>query len=95
MQYIIDNRYFISFAGRITYNTAKKSIEIIRKVPFNNFLVETDSPFIPIGLNKEIESDTLNINYIIKKISEIKELDYKKIEEITTRNTKVLFKKMR
>lgn len=95
LKYIIDNGYFISFAGRITYKTAKKSIEVIKKVPIDNFLIETDSPFIPIGLNKEIESDTSNINYIISKISQVKELDYKEIEEITSRNTKVLFKKMR
>ena len=95
LKYIIDNGYFISFAGRITYKTAKKSIEIIKEVPINNFLVETDMPFIPIGLNKEIESDSSNINYIINKISEIKEIDYKEIEKITNINTKVLFKKMR
>ena len=95
LKYIIDNGYFISFAGRITYKTAKKSIEIIKEVPINNFLVETDMPYIPIGLNKEIESDSSNINYIINKISEIKEIDYKEIEKITNINTKVLFKKMR
>ena len=95
LKYIIDNGYFISFAGRITYKSAKKSIEIIKEVPIDNFLVETDMPFISIGLNKEIESDTSNINYIISKISQVKELDYKEIEEITSRNTKVLFKKMR
>ncbi|MBQ9071624.1 MAG: TatD family hydrolase [Bacilli bacterium] len=95
LKYIIDNEYFISFAGRITYKTAKKSIEIIKEVPIDNFLVETDSPFIPIGLNKEIESKPSNINYIINRISKIKEIDYKEIEEITSRNTKVLFKKMR
>lgn len=95
LKYIIDNGYFISFAGRITYKTAKKSIEIIKQVPLSNFLVETDSPYIPIGFDKEYLSESSNIKYIIEKISQVKEINYEEIENITKKNTKVLFKKMR
>lgn len=95
LKYIMDNGYYISFAGRITYKTAKKSIEIIKEVDLSNFLVETDSPYIPIGINKEFLSESSNIKHIIKKISEVKEMSYEEIEKITNNNTKVLFKKMR
>lgn len=95
LKYIIDNGYFISFAGRITYKTAKKSIDIIKEVELSNFIVETDSPYISIGFDKEYLSESSNIKYIMKKISEVREFDYKEIEKITNKNTKVLFKKMR
>lgn len=95
LRYIIDNDYFISFAGKITYKTAKKSIEVLKTIPNTNFLIETDSPFIPIGLNKEIESNSLNISYIINKISETKELSKEEICGITNNNTKRLFKRIR
>lgn len=95
LKYIIDNGYFISFAGKITYKTAKKSIDIIKEVDLSNFLVETDSPYIPIGFNKEYLSESFNIKYIIEKISQVKEMDYEEIEKITNKNTKILFKKMR
>lgn len=36
----------------------------------------------------------MNIQYIIKKIAEVKGLEEKEVDEITTRNTKRLFKKM-
>lgn len=95
LKYIIDNGYFISFAGRITYKNAKKSIEIIKEVPNSNFLVETDSPYISPEPFRDKINESSNIKYIIEKISEIKEIDYNDVEEITNRNTKVLFKKMR
>jgi len=95
LKYIIDNNYYISFAGRITYKNAKKSIDIIKKVPNTNFLVETDSPYITPEPFTDKINECSNIKYIIDKISEIKELDYKEIEDITNINTKVLFKKMR
>lgn len=95
LKYIIDNGYFISFAGKITYKNAKKSIEVIKEVPNTNFLVETDSPYISPEPFRDKENESSNIKYIVDKISEIKGLEYEEIEKITSRNTKVLFKKMR
>lgn len=95
LNYLIENEYYISFAGRITYKTAKKSIEIAKLVPNELFLVETDSPYIsPEPLREEINK-TSNINYIINKIAEIKEMSFEEIETITTKNTKRLFKKIK
>ena len=92
---LIENDYYISFAGRITYKTAKKSIEVAKIVPNDLFLVETDSPYIsPEPFRGEINR-TSNIKYIISKIAEVKEMSFEEIESITTQNTKRLFKKMK
>lgn len=94
LYYLIDCGYYISFAGRITYKTAKKSIEVANFVPNDLFLVETDSPYIsPEPYRNEINK-TENIKYIIKKISEVKNLSYEEINTISTNNTKRLFKKL-
>lgn len=95
LKYIIDHGYYISFAGKITYQNAKKSIEVARMVPDNLFLVETDSPYIPIGPFKEKNNHTSLIHYIISKLSEVKEKSYEEIEQLTTNNTKKLFQKMK
>ena len=95
LRYIIENNFYISFAGRITYKNAKKSIDIIKEVPNTNFLIETDSPYITPAPFRDKINESSNIKYIIKKISEVKELNYEEIEKITNKNTKVLFKKMR
>ena len=94
LYYLIDNGYYISFAGRITYKTAKKSIEVANLVPNDLFLVETDSPYIsPEPFRGEINK-TENIKYIIKKLSEVKKLSYEEIDKISSNNTKRLFKKL-
>ena len=93
--YLVRNGYYISFAGRITYKTAKKSIEVAKVVPNDLFLVETDSPYIsPEPYRGEINKSS-NISFIIKRIAEVKETSYKEIESITEQNTKRLFKKMK
>lgn len=95
LPYLIKNDYYISFAGRITYKTAKKSIEIAETVPNDLFLVETDSPYIsPEPLRGEI-NESANIKYIIAKLAEIKDMPYEEIENLTNTNTKRLFKKLK
>ena len=94
LKYLISNGYYISFAGRITYKTAKKSIEVAKLVPNELFLVETDSPYIsPVPLREEINKSE-NIKYIINKIAEVKKMSYEEIENITVQNTKKLIKKI-
>ncbi len=94
LKYLESMGYYISFAGRITYKTAKKSIEVARMVPNELFLVETDSPYIAPEPLRGTINETANIKYIMEKLMEIKDVDYQEMEKITTENTKRLFKKM-
>lgn len=95
LNYLMDNGYYISFAGRITYKNARKSIEVATFVPNDLFLVETDSPYIsPEPLRGKINKSS-NIQYIIQKLAEIKEMNFEDIESITVQNSKRLFKKIK
>ena len=95
LKYLVSRGYYISFAGRITYQTAKKSIEIAEMVPNDLFLVETDSPYIPLEPIRNEINRTRNIEYIIRKLAMVKGISYEEIERITRENTKRLFKKMK
>ena len=95
LNYLIRNNYYISFAGRITYKNAKKSIEVANSVPNGLFLVETDSTYISPEPVRNLVNQSSNIKYIIEKLALIKDMSYLEIEEITTENTKRLFKKMK
>lgn len=92
---MIRNDYYISFARRITYKTDKKSIEIAKAVPNNLFLVETDSPYISPEPHRGEINRSSYISFIIKKIAEVKNMNYDEIEGITEQNTRQLFKKMK
>ncbi len=95
LKYLINNNFYVSFAGRITYKTAKKSIEVASLVPNNLFLVETDSPYISPEPVKDQINETANISYIIKKLAEIKQISYDEVEKITSDNAKQLFKRLK
>lgn len=95
LEYIIQNKMYISFAGRITYKNAYKSIEVAKRIPNEYFLVETDSPLMsPEPYRSQINSSE-NIKYVIQKLAEVKGMSYEDIENITSENTRRLFRKIK
>ena len=95
LAYLVNNGFYISFAGKITYKTAKKSLDVAREVPNNLFLVETDSPYIsPEPVTSKI-NETANIKYIVSKLAEIKQTSFNDIAELTNENTRRLFRKIK
>ena len=93
LNYLIDNNYYVSFAGRIMYPNAKKSIEVAKVVPDDLFLVETDSPYINSNKSKNI-NNLLYLRNVIEKLAEVRNVSYDEIEKTTTKNAKRLFKKL-
>ena len=76
-------------------NCYKKSIEIAKVVPDNLFMVETDAPYLSPEPFRQTINQSSNIQYVIKKLAEVKEKNFFDIEKLTRDNTKQLFKKMR
>ncbi len=42
----LERRYYLSFAGNVTYPNAEELREVARQVPADRLLVETDSPYL-------------------------------------------------
>ncbi|WP_138204358.1 TatD family hydrolase [Haloimpatiens lingqiaonensis] len=84
--------YYVGFTGVVTFKNAKKVIDVLKVVPMDRILVETDCPYMaPVPYRgKRNRSDY--IKFIIEKISEIKEIPTEQVEIITIGNTKNLFK---
>jgi len=84
------NSYF-SASGIITF---KKSIDLqntFKLIPNDKLLIETDSPYLaPVPLRGK-NNEPSYIKYTLKKLSEIKNIELNKIENITSNNFNSLF----
>jgi len=65
--------------------------EVIKKVPLEKILVETDCPYLIPPQVKESRNEPLFVRYIIERIAKVRGVDYKKIAGITTANARKLF----
>ncbi|MEK7166824.1 MAG: TatD family hydrolase [Patescibacteria group bacterium] len=89
-QFLCSN-FYISFTGNITFNNNKNIEEVIKKIPLNKILTETDCPYLTPEPFRGKRNEPLYVKYVIKKIAEIKNLDYEKVDKITTQNAIKLF----
>lgn len=95
-QKFIDLGFYISFAGNITYKNAKgrdKWGEVLEKIPLEKLVIETDAPYlIPEPLRgKQTSNYPQNIIYTLKKVAEIKKMDWEELAKIIYSNTLKLF----
>ena len=83
--------YFLGIGGIITFKNAKNIIEVIKNIDSKYILLETDSPYLaPEPYRGQINSPVY-LKYILEKISEIKNIDYKEMEKMTNYNARCLF----
>ena len=90
---------YLNFGYNIGFNgIIFKKIEdidfkkIIKAVPLEKILVETDTPYLAPPQVKEKRNEPIFVKYIIKRIADIKNLEFKKVAETTFENAKRLFK---
>ena len=61
--------FYISFAGPTTFKNSKNAPEIIKMVPLDKMLIETDSPYLSPEPFRGKRNDSRNVKYIAQKIA--------------------------
>ena len=79
--------FYIGFNGIIFKFDSK---EVIKKVPLERILVETDCPYLtPNPMTGR--NEPLYVKYVAEEIAKIKNIDIEEIAKVTTENAKRLF----
>ena len=83
--------YYIGIGGVVTYSNAKKTVEVVQAIPIDRIVVETDCPYLSPVPNRGKRNDSLNLKFVVDKISEIKNMSHDDVAHITTANAKELY----
>ena len=83
--------FYISFAGPITFKNSKNANEIIKLIPLDRILIETDSPYLSPEPNRGRRNDSRNVKYIAQKIAEVKGISLEEVAKATYQNAANLF----
>lgn len=84
---------YIAFGGTCTFKNAKNADEIIKMVPKERILIETDSPYLAPDPLRGTRNDSRNLKYVIQKLASVKEITVEEIAQITYENAEKLFNK--
>jgi len=83
--------FFISFTGIITYPKTKELEKVVKKIPLDRIMVETDAPYLAPQIVRGKRNEPRFVRYVADRVAEIKSLEYEEVEEATTKNAVEFF----
>ena len=83
--------WYLGFDGPVTYKNARKALEVLAICPPERMLIETDSPYLsPVPMRGK-RNDSRNLQYVVRKIAEIKGMTEQQVAAVTEENGRRLF----
>ena len=90
-QNYIELGFLIGVGGTVTFKSSKKLLDVVREIPIEKILIETDCPYLSPEPNRGKRNDSSSLKYIVEKISQIKNISHNDVANITCENAKKLF----
>lgn len=90
-QKAIAHNFYIGVTGPVTYKNAEEKRQIIRQLPLERLLIETDAPFLTPVPHRGKRNEPAFVAHIADKIAEIHKTTREQTADITTANANRLF----
>lgn len=87
----LDLGLLLSFTGIVTFKNAKAVQEVVKAVPLDRIMVETDAPYLTPEPYRGKRNEPAYVEYVARKIADIKGVSYNEVAEITTTTAKNFF----
>ncbi|EFL91954.1 putative metallodependent hydrolase [Candidatus Regiella insecticola LSR1] len=88
---LLDLGFYLSFSGIVTFRNSDKLREVVRYVPLDRLLIETDSPYLAPVPNRGKENQPAYVLDIAEYIAVLKKISLEELAEETTKNFSTLF----
>ena len=88
---IIKMGMYIGLNGVVTFKNARKSLEVVKDIPIERLVLETDCPYLAPTPHRGERNDSSNIPFIAEKIGEVLGMNAQAVLDITSENAKRLF----
>ncbi|MCK6584530.1 MAG: TatD family hydrolase [Anaerolineales bacterium] len=90
-QKAIARNFHIGVTGPVTYKNAEEKRQIIRRLPLEKILIETDAPFLTPVPHRGRRNEPSFVTHIADKIAEIHNTTLEQVAKITSDNANRLF----
>lgn len=88
---LLDLGFYISFTGALTFKNSKKAHEVMKMLPLERFLLETDCPYMAPEPFRGKTCDSSMIIYTAQKAAELKGVTGEEVLLAIESNAKTLF----
>ncbi|MFA6533635.1 MAG: TatD family hydrolase [Patescibacteria group bacterium] len=84
--------FFVGFTGIVTFKKAVELQAIVKELPLDRILVETDAPFLAPEPHRGTRNEPAFVEFVAEKVAELKGLSLAEVAAETFKNTKELFR---
>lgn len=82
---------FLGFNGVATFKNARKIPEVIREIPLDRIVLETDCPYLSPEPHRGKRNDSSFIPFIAQRIGEILGISAQEVLDVTNKNARALY----
>lgn len=83
--------FYISFSGIITFKNAVELHDVVKQVPLEKILIETDAPYLAPMPYRGKQNQPAYVYYVAERVAELKNISYEEVAEQTAKNFFNLF----
>ena len=83
--------YYLGIGGVVTFKNAKTLKQVVREIPLEHLVTETDCPYLAPEPFRGKRNDSRNIRYVIQEIARLKEMEETRTEEILFENARKVY----
>lgn len=83
--------FTVSFTGVITFKNAQHHQDLVRSLPLDHMLLETDAPYLTPQPHRGKRNEPFYVKLVAAKVAELKGITLEEVERATTQTAKKVF----
>ena len=83
--------FYIGITGPITFKKAEREREVVKRLPLDRVLLETDAPFLTPVPQRGERNEPAYVRYVAETIARVRDMPVDEIARQTGRNAEILF----
>ena len=87
----LDLGFYISISGIATFRNADALRDVVKRLPLERILVETDSPYLAPVPHRGKQNEPLYVSHVAQLVADLKGVSLEKLASVTSDNFYRLF----
>ncbi len=88
----LDLGFYVSFTGIITFKNAAVLRDVVRRLPLERMLIETDSPYLTPVPHRGKRNEPAYVRLVAEALAGVKGVQLEHVARVTANNTRQLFR---
>ena len=89
--FFVKSGYYLGIGGVVTFSNAKKLKEVVKEVPLDRIVLETDCPYLTPTPYRGKRNSSHYLPYVAEELAKIKEIPVEEVIRITNENAKRVY----